>query len=82
MSFISSGMSHPAWVCGLKRGLWERPNILQKSHPAWVCGLKHGHGERLPFYDESHPAWVCGLKRNHRKVTFIVHSHTLRGCVD
>ena len=32
--------SHPAWVCGLKPGKYQRKETNQKSHPAWVCGLK------------------------------------------
>ena len=56
-------MSHPSWVCGLKRlGL----QVMMKnfwSHPSWVCGLKQhfvccAHGGH-----ESHPSWVCGLKQ-------------------
>ena len=33
-------VSHPAWVCGLKRIMFD--DILDQalSHPAWVCGLK------------------------------------------
>ncbi len=33
-------MSHPAWVCGLKRIRVGRRVMFSKSHPAWVCGLK------------------------------------------
>ena len=32
--------SHPAWVCGLKRGHIAPVLLAQMSHPAWVCGLK------------------------------------------
>ena len=32
--------SHPAWVCGLKRGGGECGLWSGQSHPAWVCGLK------------------------------------------
>ena len=34
-------MSHPAWVCGLKRSICYVILGLRESHPAWVCGLKH-----------------------------------------
>ena len=34
-------MSHPAWVCGLKRTNLESIAESLQSHPAWVCGLKH-----------------------------------------
>ena len=33
--------SHPAWVCGLKRGKTGIVSAVKRSHPAWVCGLKH-----------------------------------------
>ena len=35
--------SHPAWVCGLKRGKVGDRMMMSGSHPAWVCGLKHFH---------------------------------------
>ena len=47
----------------------------------------HNSGLNLLIYNmlldiESHPAWVCGLKLSKMSETFVVHSHTLRGCVD
>ena len=33
-------MSHPVWVRGLKRSLFEQINIFLESHPVWVRGLK------------------------------------------
>ena len=33
-------MSHPAWVCGLKRDYYKWSSKQKQSHPAWVCGLK------------------------------------------
>ena len=32
--------SHPAWVCGLKRRIYDATWSYHQSHPAWVCGLK------------------------------------------
>ena len=34
-------MSHPTWVCGLKRLHSLTTACTVKSHPTWVCGLKH-----------------------------------------
>ena len=39
--------SHPAWVCGLKRGDRNGCAGYRKSHPAWVCGLKRGSIEEF-----------------------------------
>ena len=34
-------MSHPSWVCGLKRFFKDYKIMTNKeSHPSWVCGLK------------------------------------------
>ena len=33
-------LSHPTWVCGLKRYWQWKSNIDTVSHPTWVCGLK------------------------------------------
>ena len=37
---VTAFLSHPAWVCGLKRKTSRSPILLYGSHPAWVCGLK------------------------------------------
>ena len=47
----------------------------------------HNSGLNLLIYNmlldiESHPAWVCGLKPDIFEKPPLVHSHTLRGCVD
>ena len=55
-------VSHPAWVCGLKRFSRALSNGCVLSHPAWVCGLKPNHAFVNAWYRGSHPAWVCGLK--------------------
>ena len=57
-----SGVSHPAWVCGLKPWFADLYHALTVSHPAWVCGLKHCGTLRVLNLLRSHPAWVCGLK--------------------
>ena len=56
--------SHPAWVCGLKRGKGRKQSMEKKSHPAWVCGLKLENLDELADTVQSHPAWVCGLKHH------------------
>ena len=33
-------MSHPTWVCGLKRTKAQNEAAGGVSHPTWVCGLK------------------------------------------
>ena len=53
-----------------------------ESHPAWVCGLKLIDNYDLYLRTESHPAWVCGLKLLNTNPPTVLHSHTLRGCVD
>ena len=73
--------SHPAWVCGLKH---FKPLYL----PGWVVTpcvgvwIETSSVTGTVMTDESHPAWVCGLKQTQRCLPVIVHSHTLRGCVD
>ena len=34
-------LSHPSWVCGLKRINNKLQDSIFESHPSWVCGLKH-----------------------------------------
>ena len=55
-------VSHPAWVCGLKRSNQITVSTCMTSHPAWVCGLKPEKHCPQQFVRRSHPAWVCGLK--------------------
>ena len=49
-------MSHPSWVCGLKRFIIIQSIDVLKSHPSWVCGLKH-----LPL-----SAWVFNVSHTLR----------------
>ena len=62
-------MSHPAWVCGLKRAnLIELPCIyVTPCVGVWIeTNLRN-----IQFLlIESHPAWVCGLKLV--QITFLV----------
>ena len=37
---IHKELSHPTWVCGLKRQQSSQDVNTQLSHPTWVCGLK------------------------------------------
>ena len=76
------GLSHPAWVCGLKLSFLMNTIIALTSHPAWVCGLKRALRAKIPERNASHPAWVCGLKLKGLKIAGNLISHTLRGCVD
>ena len=76
------GMSHPAWVCGLKLPIWRR-----MYHGYWVTPCVGVWIEttnlslpRVPAL--SHPAWVCGLKLILSLLMERIKGHTLRGCVD
>ena len=51
-------MSHPAWVCGLKRILTVKFINYSLSHPAWVCGLKQTLRNKTYTYD-SHTLRGC-----------------------
>ena len=75
-------MSHPSWVCGLKRRRFKHFEVVNRSHPSWVCGLKHIFLGLYLISLESHPSWVCGLKQEHPGEGIREGSHTLRGCVD
>ena len=76
-------LSHPSWVCGLKRP--DRLGWLtaQGSHPSWVCGLKLdllGIVAKLcevtPFVGVWIETWASVTRRRAKP------GHTLRGCVD
>ena len=75
-------LSHPSWVCGLKRLSSGQRKSQDLSHPSWVCGLKQT-GRPLGYYlCRSHPSWVCGLKLIIDADGILARRHTLRGCVD
>ena len=76
-------MSHPAWVCGLKR-FKCRPGTSTPSHTLRGCvDWNTAAVVWVTPIPKSHPAWVCGLKLDNgdRKPSAIC-GHTLRGCVD
>ena len=75
-------LSHPSWVCGLKRLCCLTLLYGVLSHPSWVCGLKLRQTPYKHLLDLSHPSWVCGLKLTSIIVCNQTASHTLRGCVD
>ena len=56
-------MSHPAWVCGLKRIV----SIAKLNHirvtPCVGVWIETPLGLIVVVDSMSHPAWVCGLKR-------------------
>ena len=51
-------LSHPAWVCGLKRVYYQYLKVNSMSHPAWVCGLKHAF-DQLILYPTCHTLRGC-----------------------
>ena len=75
-------MSHPSWVCGLRRYDWTERRQHRTSHPSWVCGLKHRPRRQQIPCEQSHPSWVCGLKHGLNISDSLALCHTLRGCVD
>ena len=76
-------MSHPAWVCGLKRderGMQQQTAEVTPCVGVWI----ETYGVKYPSPpQQSHPAWVCGLKpAAFAKMFNSLSCHTLRGCVD
>ena len=51
-------MSHPTWVCGLKRSIRYATCPGSRSHPTWVCGLKQ-QGALTEKQVESHTLRGC-----------------------
>ena len=57
-------MSHPAWVCGLKRMNTQKLSNVPLVTPCvgvWIETFKRSTSYIKMW---SHPAWVCGLKHN------------------
>ena len=59
---ISSPLSHPTWVRGLKQKKNIDNNVENGSHPTWVRGLKQYPWQVGAIPTLSHPTWVRGLK--------------------
>ena len=75
-------MSHPSWVCGLKRLTYIHTKRERMSHPSWVCGLKPPQTQRANS-GWSHTLRGCvdwNIKAGAHRVELF--GHTLRGCVD
>ena len=76
-------MSHPSWVCGLKREKVGKPILVNRSHPSWVCGLKPCVGGVCKLTPLVTPFVGVWIETNEvAKDDKAVISHTLRGCVD
>ena len=79
---LTTSLSHPSWVCGLKLKVTCKNAARCMSHPSWVCGLKLPFAEnKIPFFGHTLRGCVDwnGLGRT-RPLSPM--SHTLRGCVD
>ena len=76
----SKSVSHPAWVCGLKR--YRRIRwIHRRSHTLRGCvdwNNQFVYGSLVTTM--SHPAWVCGLKHNLNPYNSLSLSHPAWVC--
>ena len=75
-------MSHPTWVCGLKR---PGANIYRNDYgvtPYVGVWIETNHIAASTADSLSHPTWVCGLKLSLMDESITSTGHTLRGCVD
>ena len=76
-------MSHPAWVCGLKRAFLKAMKYVVHVTPCVGVRIETVALVRkaIPI-SVSHPAWVCGLKQCYFAAVLMLVCHTLRGCAD
>ena len=56
-------MSHPAWVCGLKRGGCRHRSGGERVTPCVGVWIETSSAGITSTASSSHPAWVCGLKQ-------------------
>ena len=59
---MKTTVSHPAWVCGLKHGMWMVIIRMEKVTPCVGVWIGTTASCRACITPKSHPAWVCGLK--------------------
>ncbi len=75
-------MSHPVWVCGLKRlqlFVLLPTCYVTPCMGVWIETLVR---QSVKCCARSHPVWVCGLKQSMLIILKRCLSHTLYGCVD
>ena len=75
-------MSHPVWVCGLKRNTIRSSSQAEKVTPCMGVWIETAEVRKAEEEAESHPVWVCGLKPRKRQKNGVTLGHTLYGCVD
>ena len=67
----SPNLSHPSWVCGLKRDIADGKYTLKQVTPFVGVWIETRWRRNLGSMSMSHPSWVCGLKPFNSKPYFI-----------
>ena len=62
MAVMCWRVSHPTWVCGLKRAYYQYIT-LNHSHTLRGCVDWNNDEVNTCIDNQSHPTWVCGLKQ-------------------